>query len=359
MRIARKDSPQSGEKSNSSGYGGSHGEGSSHEPPYVDKIRLRDDVVSVVEQNSSYVKSIQVATASGKEKCVPSFASASSGAGTLSTIPEGKVDLSIPRPIWPRCERNAGNSYDSLVDEALLLYTNANYVPSNESDVIVKDVTLRDILIDLSNCISTSIDDDTGLSAEEMLKCIKDKISESLNIIRNSSEEDVRKLYVNLSNREKVNSVVRAFSNSSSSGNSSQSSPELNGARVRSASPDVEEIYQVPSGSSSSGFSDSIKNYGSKRVAAQEEVNLTPSCVRNAIIYGTLCRTKLCSADEKLLDKADKKSQESSPKKSLLLTPNDNRPSVWQQYYGINLVQEGEIAYAAKPTDVPLYVSLL
>lgn len=38
---------------------------------------------------------------------------------------------------------------------------------------------------------------------------------------------------------------------------------------------------------------------------------------------------------------------------------NDNKPSVWQQYYGVKAIEtvEGDFKYMRKPTDVPLFVS--
>lgn len=356
----------SGEKSNSSGYGGSHGEGSSHEPVYTDRKSLKSEMLSVLEQNASYAKSIHIAN-SVRKKSVPSLGSGSSGAGTLSTIPEGKVDCSIPKPIWPRINdintlNHKENSYDSLVDDALLLYTSFNYVPTKDQSLSEDGVSLKEILIELSNCINATIDGKTEISSDEMLKAIKEKISLSLEVLRTSREEEMRNLCVNLSNRDSVNSVIRAFSNSSSSGHSSNSSPEFN-TRVRTISGDTEEIYNLPSNSSSSGYSDAVKPYMvSKRFSLIDDLtNINQTNMRNAIIYGTLCRAngKSCGANEKLLRKNHKVCEEIQPKKSLLEASDDSKPSVWQQYYGVNLAKDGEVKYSTKSTDVPLYVSSL
>ncbi|KAK5648508.1 hypothetical protein RI129_003400 [Pyrocoelia pectoralis] len=353
----RNSYPPSAEKSDSSGYGGSRGDGT-NERRDIEKLRLRDDLVSILEQNSAYVKSIQVGTFGGKTKSVPSLVSGSSAGGTLTTIPEGKVDLGIPRPIWPKFKDGEKpiNQYDSLVDEALLLYTSASYVPNDEvSFKNDKDISLREVLADLSNWISATIDGKNDVAPELMLKNVREKIAISLDLLKNSTEEEMRKLCVNLSNLQNVNSVVRAFSNSSSSGNSSQGSPELNSNRGRRVSDVADEIYQVPSGSSSSGFSDSVKHYPvTKFTLPQEEVALNSQGVRNAIIYGTLCRTnvKISSANDKLCDQGRSGLER---KRSLLQSNPDSKPSVWQQYYGVNIAQESGIKYNPKPSDVPLY----
>ncbi|KAK4884578.1 hypothetical protein RN001_000849 [Aquatica leii] len=358
----RNSYPPSNEKSDSSGYGGSRVEVIT-DTPEIEKLRLRDDLVSILEQNSNYVKSIQIGTVYGKhQKSVPSLVSGSSAGGTLTTIPEGKVDFGIPKPVWPKFSENLDdlkkqiNPYDSLVDEALLLYTSKNYVPNSQQSFLSdKDVSIKEILIDLSNCINATINEKNNVNTEKMLKRMREKISTSLDVLKYSSEDEMRKLYVNLSNQEKISTVVRAFSNSSSSGNSSQGSPEFNCARIRTISGDVDEIYQVPSASSSSGFSDSVKHSAAfKYSLPTEEVALNSNGIRNAIIYGTLCRTnhKFSSANDQYLHKTDKCDER---KKSLLLSSEDSKPSVWQQYYGVNLAQQGEIKYNLKPSDVPVY----
>ncbi|KAF5280447.1 hypothetical protein FQR65_LT03256 [Abscondita terminalis] len=358
----RNSYPPSNEKSDSSGYGGSRLETNNE----AEKLRLRDDLVSILEQNSNYVRSIQIGTLYGKHnKSVPSLVSGSSAGGTLTTIPEGKVDLGIPRPVWPKFSDNLDdlkrqiNPYDSLVDEALLLYTSENYVPKTEQSYKSdKDVSIREILIDLSNCINATIDGKNDVNTEQMLKSMKEKISNSLDFLKHSTEDDMRKLCLNLSNQRKVSSVVRAFSNSSSSGNSSEGSPEFSCARIRTVSGEAEEIYQIPSASSSSGFSDSVKNCTAFKCSLpNEEVLLNSHGIRNAIIYGTLCRTnfKVGSVNDKCSDKIEKCNEK---KKSLLQSSQDSKPSVWQQYYGVNLAEDGGIKYKLKPSDVPIYVSI-
>lgn len=103
------------DKSTSSGYEGSNG-ASSLESGCNDLKNVEDSGV-FVDQNPAYVKSIRVSLVpitpfqinqnelfqiAGRGlkpiKSVPSHLSSSSG-GTLTTIPEGQVDL--PQPIWP------------------------------------------------------------------------------------------------------------------------------------------------------------------------------------------------------------------------------------------------------------------
>lgn len=337
----RQTTPPSGERSNSSGYGGSHGD-SNQDPLYTDLLKAS----AILEQNPDFVKSIQVTGKSSTK---------SSSGGTLTTIPEGKIDFTIPRPIWPykanKQEATRRDYYDSLVDETLLLYTSFNFAPDSlEAMGNDRQLTVKDVLVDLLHGINATIEGKTGLTAEEMLRCVNEKITLSIETLRASSEDEVKNLCVNLSNCKKVNSVVRAFSNSnSSSGNSSQSSPEWNGDRSRTLSAsntDEIEIYHSPSGSSSSGFSDS----GGNRlpVFVHEDLSSVPNGVRNAMIYGTLKSNSKSCKDGTVDDFAPK---------NRLLRVDDSRPSVWEQYYGIKVVSEGEVKYAAKPTDVPLFVS--
>lgn len=252
-------------------------------------------------------------------------------------------DFSIPRPIWPYCAKlkREEKSYDSLVDETLLLYTSLNFRPDSlEEGEERGQFSIREVLLELLHGINATIEGKTGLTPEEMLRLVNEKLSRSIETLRESSEKEVKNLCVNLSNCKKVNSVVRAFSNSSS-GNSTQGSPEWTGVRGRSASVETYDTFRSPSGSSSSGFS--VCEHGLP-VFVQEDA----SGVRNAMIYGTLCRSKLVVRDKSVV----------APKKGLLLL-NDGKPSIWEQYYGMNASGEGaEVKYVVKPTDVPLFVSM-
>lgn len=186
---------------------------------------------------------------------------------------------------------------------------------------------MKEVLVELLNSINATMDGSTGLTPEEMLKCVNDKIAASIETLRLSTEEEMKRLCVNLSNCRKINSVLRAFTNS----------PE------RTIS-DNDEFYQIPSGSSSSGFSD----LNALPVFIHEDLGSVPNGLRNAMIYGTLYRSKSVGSKQK-----------DTPLKKSLRDVNDNKPSVWEQYYGVKAVQEGQPKYAPKPTDVPLYVSVL
>ncbi|XP_008195969.1 uncharacterized protein LOC664468 isoform X2 [Tribolium castaneum] len=304
QKAPRQRSPQPGEKSSSSGYG------SSLDQFYSDP-KLRDES----EQNQNFAKSVKPNRVGKNNRSPPSSGSSS---GTLTTIPEGRVDLPIPKPIWP--DRKP---HDSLVDDALLRYTSLNQEQDFTTDRL--DVSVKEVLVELLNGINATMDGSTGLTPEEMLKSVNEKIAASIELLRLTTEEEMKKLCVNLSNCRKINSVLRAFSNS----------PE------RTVS-DADELYQIPSGSSSSGFSD----LHALPVFIHEDLGSVPNGVRNAMIYGTLYRGK---------NLGSKPAKDAPPKRTSLRDVNDNKPSVWEQYYGVRAVQEGEVKYAAKPTDVPLF----
>ena len=326
--------------------------------------KLREDVVPVIERNGTFVKSIKVAVSDCNSKRKPKTNTqhvCTSAGGTLTTIPEGRIDFVIPRPIWPRFDRasnifRSGNN-NALVDEAVLVQNASN-------DAFCNEDSIKDILTKLLNDINTKREGEE-VTPDDMLKYVNEKIRLSLEALRRSTEDEMRKLSVNLSNSKNVSSVVRAFSNSSgnsTSGNSSQSSPEWSGSsRIRISSSDAEDIYHIPSGSSSSGFSDSVKHFDASRlpVFVHENLSSVPDGVRNAMIYGTLARGNLRSgAAEKVVER-DKSAVRS--KKSLLQAAEGSKPSVWEQYYGVNPITEREvpISYVPKPTDVPVFVSTL
>lgn len=329
----------------SSGYG-SHG-GSSHDPLYGDNVRLREDAVAILEQNANFVKSILVAVKNRKKSRRSVGSLGSSGKGTLSTIPEGKIDSQIPRPVWPKneiaiSEKNLENTYDSIVDDALLLYTSLSYAPEQ------KEISAQDILKDLYETINAAVEEKVEISPEQILKTLNERLSVGLDLLNHNKEDDIRRLSVNLSNSDHLTAVVRAFSNSSS-GNSSQSSPEWSRNRTNSMG-NSDEIY-LPS--SSSGFSDSKNIYDNALpVFVHEDLNSVSNSVRNAMIYGTLCRNKNGSASEKLLRKQSK----ASPMKFSLLASPDEKPSVWEIYYGAG-VADGESRLKSK-TDASYFVSM-
>lgn len=376
-RNSRQSTPGSGEKSSSSGYGGSYG--SSNEPYYFEHIKSKHDAISILAQNPNYVKSIRVGTTTTTTKqdrirrTKPQNGTYGSGssATTLSTIPEGQVDFTIPRPIWPPLHRSS--DYDSLVDEAILLYTSLNYKPEL-ARTVGSELSVKEVLTELLQNVNATIQGTNATTAEDMLKTINKKLESSLEALKNVTEEEMRLLCINLSNSSKVSSVLRAFStnnsSASTSGNSSQCSPQWN-CRVRTSS-SSEELYHIPSGSSSSGFSDqppvtqtSLSSPSSQQqvvapVFVHDNIGSVSKGMRNALIYGTMCRSKqkTLASENKLLEEGGLVSASSGveqpPKKSLLQAAADSKPSVWEQYYGAK-PEGGVTTYVPKPSDVPLY----
>lgn len=286
-----------GDKSNSSGYGGSHDSCAGNDL----LARLREDASSVSDETADSVR----ATAKG-------------AGPALTTIPEGRVDASIPRPIWPRSDGDG--CYDSLVDEALLLYTNNNN-NNNVDDPVVADMSIKEVLIDVSNCITAAMGESNELLLQPLLVKMKQRVAVALEVLKISREEEMRALCVNLSNGRKLRSVVRACSNtsSSSSGGSESSdgvgAPESGSARLRRLNSEPEDGYRAPSAFSGG------------------------------------CREEPTYAEPKV-------QEERGEAKRNLLKAVDDKPSVWEYYYGVRIVPEkGRVPHVAKPTDVPLYVS--
>lgn len=342
-------------RTSSSGYSSSKNE-SALDSSFQNQLKSVEQVGAIIEQNPLFVKSIRIATRGVKSynNKVPS-PSSSSGGGTLTTIPEGKVDLPVPKPIWPLRDKSLLDHYDSLVDDALLLYTSFSNNPEKLKPMErYIDLSVKDLLLELVHSINETLEGKNCTAPEDMLKIVNEKIRLKLDILKHSTEEEMRRLCVNLSNCRTKKSVLRALSNSSSSGKSFTDSS----SRVRTSSSETEDIYQVPSGSSSSGFSDSLKESptGVLPVFVHEDLAEVPNVIRNAMIYGTLCRTKTAVTNDFLVNK--NKRVLTVPKKSLLKAVNDDKPSVWEQYYGVKAVEEGEVKYATKPTDVPIFVSI-
>ncbi|XP_030753397.1 uncharacterized protein LOC115880334 [Sitophilus oryzae] len=334
----------------SSGYSGS----SSSENGFGTSLRPVDDSGGVVEQNGSFVKSIRLAGRGLRTSKTASSSqhSTTSGAGTLTTIPEGQVDTPIPLPVWP------GSSSNSYRPESLA------------------DVTLRDLLVDLLTSIGEA------RTPEDALRQIDEKIRRQLDELRSVTEEDMRRLCVSLSRGRQVNSVLRALRRSPSSDLSTSS------GRVRTCSGQEEELYHIASGSSSSGFSDSSPP-GRRRpstpllpqfYARKPSILLNPlACddtstvsrgIRNALIYGTLCRQKTSplkarsTVGSEELEVSRLENKIGCDRHGLLgdLTPKlgdlggvgDEKPSVWELYYGVRA--EGCTKYGqGKPTDVPVF----
>ncbi|KAG5896764.1 hypothetical protein JTB14_031742 [Gonioctena quinquepunctata] len=278
----RSKSPPSREKSTSSGYGGSH-RGSSLDPIYQEHLKFMEDVGVILEQNPAFVKSIRIAARGVKlHPTVPSHSSCSGG--TLTTIPEGEVDQPIPKPIWPLHDKRLIEQYDSLVDDALLLYTSLSYRPDKARPLETYiDISVKDLLLELLNSINETLEGKNTTAPEDMLKIVDEKIRLKLELLKNSTEEEMKRLCLNLNNCRLKNPLLRALSNSSTSGTS----------RIRTISSETEELYQTHSGSSSSDFSDSLKDQQNVPMFVHEDLGNVPNLVRNTMIYGTMCRAKM------------------------------------------------------------------
>lgn len=292
------DSPELPDKSASSGYG-SHRYNTSSESgteEHTEPALLRDDAITILEQNLGYVKSILVAI-KGKNPSPKKHTQRPIGV-TLTPIPEGKVDYCIPRPVWPRHQEGPP---DSIVDDALLLYTSFTYTPSDQ------------------NCgKSTEKTDPTIISSEELVREFSNTISQVTEFKENgtpkdifkntlkveslqkrpSSEEILRKLSVSLCHRESLTKMSRALSkSSSSSGGSLRTMPSEDRETARLLLLQrLEESARVSRGSSSSSTSSS--GFSSSCSSQREDLSSVTNSVRNAVVYGTLC--KFGGAYEKL-----------------------------------------------------------
>jgi hypothetical protein len=265
------------EKSASSGYG-SHRCNSSSESGTEDQAEaalLRDDAVTILEQNLGYVKSILVALKGTAPS--PRKHSQRAVGVTLTPIPEGKVDYCIPRPVWPRHQDVAP---DSIVDDALLLYTSLTYTPSERScgnSTEKTDPTVipsQELVRELSNTI-TQVRElrENGTPKDVFRKTLK------LGTLQRNPcpEEILRKLSVSLCHRESLTKVSRALSNSSSSsGGSLRTRPAEDRETARLLLLQRLERCRSASSTTSSGFSSSCSSQHGD--------------LSSAMVYGALCQ---------------------------------------------------------------------
>lgn len=294
-------SPEFPEKSASSGYG-SHPYNTSSESGNEEPAEhtLRDDTTTGFDQNSSYVRSILV-TIKGNNPS-PRRHNRRPSAAILSTIPEGKVDYCIPRPVWPRHNKFPPGSF---VDDALLLYTSLTNTLSdqdfgkNTEKVNPTHSSSQEFFGQLSTTIRQKAE---GKGYEIPKDIIPNNLKlESLH--KNpSSEEALRNLSVTLSHRESLTKMSRALSNSSSSSGGSlrtRPSEDRETARLlllQRLEESARASRATLRGSSSSSTSSS--GFSSSSFSQHEDLSSVPNSVRNAIIYGTPCR--LNGAYEKL-----------------------------------------------------------
>lgn len=294
-------SPEFPDKSASSGYG-SHPYNTSSESGNEEPAEpiLRDDPTTGFDQNSGCVKNILVAVKGNNPS--PRRHNRRPTAAILSTIPEGKVDYCIPRPVWPRHHKFPP---DSFVDDPLLLYTSLTYTLSDQNfgkkaeNANSTHASSQDLLGQLSATVRQVAE---GKEHEIPKGIIQNKLKlESLHK-DSSSEEALRNLSVTLSHREPLTKMSRALSNSSSSSGGSlrtRPSEDRETARLlllQRLEESARASRATLRGSSSSSTSSS--GFSSSCCSQHEDLSSMPNSVRNAIIYGTPCR--LNGAYEKL-----------------------------------------------------------
>ena len=293
-------SPEFPDKSASSGYS-SHPYNTSSESGNEEPAEptLRDDPTTGFDQNSGCVKSTLVAVKGNNPS--PRRHNWRPSAAILSTIPEGKVDYCIPRPVWPRHHKFPPDS----VDDALLLCTSLTYSLSDQNfgKKTENSRPTHTPSQELFGQLSTTIRQEAEGKKHEIPQGI---IPNNFNIESihkdPSSEEALRNLSVTLSHREPLTKMSRALSNSSSSSGGSlrtRPSEDRETARLlllQRLEESARASRATLRGSSSSSTSSS--GFSSSCCSQHEDLPSVPNSVRNAIIYGTPCR--LNGAYEKL-----------------------------------------------------------
>lgn len=294
-------SPEFPEKSASSGYG-SHPYNTSSESGNEESAEptLRDDPTSSFDQNSGCVKSILISIKGNNPS--PRRHNRRPSAAILSTIPEGKVDYCIPRPVWPRHNKFPP---DSFVDDALLLYTSLTNTLSyqNFGKKTQNANPTHSSSQELFGQLSTTIRQEAEGKGYEIPKGIIPNNLKLESMLKDpSSEAALRNLSVTLSHRESLTKMSRALSNSSSSSGGSlrtRPSEDRETARLlllQRLEESARASRATLRGSSSSSTSSS--GFSSSSCSQHEDLSSVPNSVRNAILYGTPCR--LNGAYEKL-----------------------------------------------------------
>lgn len=357
-------SPSAGKSSGYASHPHSRSESShSEEPIYIDKITPKNSATPSDFRN--YKKSTD---ARKKLQYHPSPSSSSSSTGChLTTIPEGKVD-SVPRPVWPNTspieskhelEDSSKVIYDSLTNYITQLNRNENGGKIRTKDNKKRRACAEDLLRELSKTIEDVVDGKIQISPEELLQGFNHKISQTLNVLQFNTENEIRNLSHSISANEKLQVVTRALSNNSSSS--------------RNSSLDDDEFYEIPSGSSSSGYSDlspaanklsrTITKTANSVQFVHRDLASVSNGVRNAMIYGTLCRTTHNIQQGELVTNAKLVNRnvsfsdfKSASVKKKLQAAHDDKPSVWENYYGAGITT-GEFKLFARPTDTPTFVS--
>ncbi|KAL1462846.1 hypothetical protein WDU94_014652, partial [Cyamophila willieti] len=297
------------------------------------------EAVTILEQNTSFVKSILVAVR-GKKQSI-----------TLNPIPEDNIninhiDYTIPRPVWPRHEKY--KKQQSYKSEDKIHDWHSEDEKSRENNFIVrrkmgyeeKAESTKDILKDLAKTINLAIDQKNQVSPEDLLKTLSETINKNWDML--SSDSAVRQLSRNL-NQTEVATISRAFSHTSSFSEPFLSNRPLSDAEAGRLSllqrlgklslyePPVYEKHTRESSSSSeetsSGFSEfspspatssSDDSPSSRRSPENSKVPLfthdnlstVSNGLRNAVLYGSSLQCREGQNEYEKLNFRDRKSSE-------------------------------------------------
>ncbi|XP_026681492.1 uncharacterized protein LOC108252742 [Diaphorina citri] len=195
-------------KESSSGYSSDH-----INAGFEGDKSFQKESVTILEQNTSFVKSILVAVRGKKQS------------STLNPIPEDqniRIDYTIPRPVWPRNEKykkqpsykNEERSTDwHSENEKSASPQGSNFIIRPKAGYEEKADSTKDILKDLAETINLAIDQKDQLSPEDLLKTLSETINKNWDML--SSDSAVRQLSRNL-NQSEVATISRAFSHTSS-----------------------------------------------------------------------------------------------------------------------------------------------
>lgn len=197
-------------KESSSGYESRNSSDHTNARFEGDKAFQRESV-TILEQSTSFLKSILVEVRGKKES------------STVNPIPEGNlnIDYTIPRPVWPRHEKNKKQHYYKNENQSNCWYSeNERSVSSRGDNVIIrpkmapqeKAHSAKDILKDLAHTIKLAVDQKTQLSPEDLLRTLSESMSKTWD---NESESTVRQLSRHYNGSE-VATISRAFSHTSS-----------------------------------------------------------------------------------------------------------------------------------------------
>ncbi|XKL64614.1 hypothetical protein PGB90_004700 [Kerria lacca] len=140
---------------------------------YLNSSPLHDNAITVLKQNSDFIRSILVSVRLGhSHKC-----------NGLTPIPEGVIDC-VPRPIWPKDE-----SFDSRYDDSKIQKT-SKYKhkrwkydkTSSRAMVSEKKKSLPEILRELSVSINNAMEnaDRVEIPPEAVLHSLREKINKCL-----------------------------------------------------------------------------------------------------------------------------------------------------------------------------------